>query len=171
MPRPAPDDQRTRVLELARAGAGRNAIAREANVSTATVTRVCRAAGITFDRQRTDAATKARRADLAAARVDLAAELLDDVAEARARMRAAETPRDFLDLAKATTSLTLAHVRLAAVDNRDDERTEQTRSMLGALADGLRAYAANEDTAEAGIYATHEEQTTVAVWHTSGTES
>ena len=68
MPRdttPLSDEQRQQILDLHAAGNTRNDIAREVGRSGSTVTKVVHDAGLTFDRTDTEAATKARRADLA----------------------------------------------------------------------------------------------------------
>lgn len=88
MPRGQPVDPevRARVLELHGQGHTRNAIAREADVSGYTVTKIVHAAGRTFDREETRAATAARRDDSRARRAQLASDLLDDAARLRAQL-------------------------------------------------------------------------------------
>lgn len=76
-----PVDSKTRALirKLARDGKSRNAVAREAGVSTSTVTKVCSEARppITFDRSATKVAVEARVVDLKARRVELAQLMLE----------------------------------------------------------------------------------------------
>ncbi|MFE1644124.1 helix-turn-helix domain-containing protein [Microbacterium sp. P01] len=63
---------RARVRKLAREGMSRNVIARETGLASSTVSRICKAAGIPFDRAQTMAATEARVIDLRAERARLA---------------------------------------------------------------------------------------------------
>lgn len=60
---PITDDQRQRVIDLHGQGLSRNDIARLAGVSAGTVTNVCKANDLTFDRSSTEKATRARVAD------------------------------------------------------------------------------------------------------------
>lgn len=133
---PISDDQRALVLAEAGTGASRNEVARRTGVSTASVSRICSAAGHTFDRQRTIKATVARVVDLKAARVTLAGDLLGDVQEARARMHAATDERAFFDMARSVGQLVGAHARIVGIDGPPDD-ADQARSMLGAIAEGL----------------------------------
>lgn len=71
------DDQRALVLELARSGMARNGIARQVACSTSTVSVICHAAGVSFERTQTMAATKARQADNAARRAGIISKLYD----------------------------------------------------------------------------------------------
>jgi len=69
------------------AGKGRNAIAREHNVSVGTVTGIAKAEGLTFDRSLTKAATEAKVSDNKLRRASIISGLLDDVEELRAQLR------------------------------------------------------------------------------------
>jgi len=60
---PITDDQRQRIKDLHAQGVSRNDIARQAGVSAGTVTNVCKANDLTFDRSSTKDATRARVAD------------------------------------------------------------------------------------------------------------
>ncbi|MGQ4355263.1 hypothetical protein [Streptomyces drozdowiczii] len=132
------EEQRAAVLEAARRpGASRNGVARETGVSEGSVTAICTAAGISFDRSLTAAAVQARVIDLKAARVGLAATLMDDVQLARQRMHGADDNRAFLDGAKAVAALAGTHVRLVGVDKDDASGVDAAKSMLGKLADAL----------------------------------
>jgi DNA invertase Pin-like site-specific DNA recombinase len=138
MPDPIDDETKAKILEVAREGThSRAEIARTFSVSTTTVSRFCFAAGISFDRSATDAATKAKLKDLAAARVVLAGSLLDDVAEARQRLHAAETARDFGLLARAVHDLADAHVKVAAVD-QDASNLDESREQLSLFGNMIR---------------------------------
>lgn len=113
---PVTEATRGRIVALAQAGRSRNSIARELDVSGATVTDVCARAGLTFDRGATEAATRAARADAQARRNALIPALLDDVELARAHLRDVATPADLHDCARAVSQLCLAHVRLVQAD-------------------------------------------------------
>lgn len=83
-----PDDVRSSILASIEAGEkGRNAIARDHGVSADTVGRIADAAGIVdpFVRTRTENATRARQADLAARRAQIADMLLEDAERMRER--------------------------------------------------------------------------------------
>lgn len=139
---PIDDETKAKILELAREGTrSRAEIARTFSVSTTTVARFCGAVGITFDRAATDAATKARLRDLASRRAVLAGDLLDDVAEARARLHAAEGEREFGLMARAVRDLADAHTRIVAVDRDSSAELDDAKSMLAQIgaAFGLRA--------------------------------
>ncbi|MER6361550.1 hypothetical protein [Kitasatospora sp. NPDC001527] len=144
MPAPLPDQQRENVLGLARAGHSRNEVARLSGVSPASVTRICSAAGVTFDRTATAAAVEARVIDMKQARGLLASGLLDDIAEARHRLHRAGEAREFFDLARSVSVLTNAHVRIIGVDSTD-QGAEEARSMLGSIMTGLALWQAQQD--------------------------
>lgn len=77
------DAQHEQVLELARQGVGRNAIARETGLGAATVTRIVREAGLSFDRSGTATAVQARKIDLAEKRSQLELDYLRDAQRLR----------------------------------------------------------------------------------------
>ncbi|MFE9170871.1 hypothetical protein ACFYNZ_15310 [Streptomyces kebangsaanensis] len=149
MAAPLSEEQRAAVLEAARRpGASRNGVARETGVSEGSVTAICSEAGISFDRSQTAAAVQARSVDLKARRLELAVDLLDDVTEARTRMRGSEDSRGFLDHAKAVAALASTHVRVIGVDKDDTSNVDAAKSMLGRLAEAIGA-AVSEDAPEA----------------------
>ncbi|MFF5972228.1 helix-turn-helix domain-containing protein [Streptomyces sp. NPDC012769] len=76
--RPVTDEERTRIRELHAQGLGRNAIARELGRGTRTISVEAAAMNLVFDRAATEAATAARKADLAEKRAILADALADD---------------------------------------------------------------------------------------------
>lgn len=78
--------KREEILRLARAGTGRNDIARTVGVSGETVSRICKAAGVTFDRSAVQAATEARVADARARRAELALLLIEDAHRLRRQL-------------------------------------------------------------------------------------
>jgi hypothetical protein len=84
--RPVTDDDRARILELHAQGVTRNDIARQTGRSAATVTKTVHAAGLTFDRASTKAATEARKTDLAERRSQLELQLLEDASRLRAQI-------------------------------------------------------------------------------------
>jgi hypothetical protein len=96
LPRPVSDDERSRIAELHAAGRSRNAIARELGRSPDTINRVAAAAGLTWDRSATVAATAAKTADLAARRAELAGLLLDDAFRLRERLYAPTIVYEFV---------------------------------------------------------------------------
>lgn len=72
MPPRIPDKTRQKVLQLHKQGHTRNQIARQTGISTTSVTKICKEAGLTFSREQTKHATAAKQADLAALHADLA---------------------------------------------------------------------------------------------------
>jgi hypothetical protein len=68
---PISAEQRDAVIMLARTGMPRNEVARRLTLSRSTVSKVCAAAGIDFDRSATEKASLARQADNKARRVGL----------------------------------------------------------------------------------------------------
>lgn len=68
---PLTDDERARIVDLARSGMGCNAIAAEVGCHPDTVSKHCARAGITFDRSQVIKANEARKADMAAKRADI----------------------------------------------------------------------------------------------------
>jgi hypothetical protein len=75
-----------RVLELHEQGKGRNEISREVGIGLATVSRIVKQAGLSFDRSRVAAATEARTIDNRARRSELAGELLTKAQQMLAMM-------------------------------------------------------------------------------------
>lgn len=80
------DEQRKQIVALHGQGLTRNEIARKAGVSASSVSKVCGQAGLSFDRSRTEVATKARVVDLKAQRAALSAAYLADAQRLRAAM-------------------------------------------------------------------------------------
>ena len=89
------DATKAEILRLCRAGVTRNDIARRVGCAAASVTGVVKRAGLSFDRSATEAATEARKVDLAARRAELAAGLLDDVQRLRGQLFAPTTMHAF----------------------------------------------------------------------------
>ncbi len=156
---PITDADRARFAELHSRGLGRNDIARELQRSPSTVTKLARAAGVTFDRTATAAATAAKQLDNRARRAALESGLLDDAEYLRGKLRKPYTVWAFGGIAnefntaeldepdaKATRELMSAvaqavtsSVALAKVDQ--DAGVDHARSVLGQLGDALRQVA------------------------------
>jgi hypothetical protein len=130
---------RTEVVELARGGKARNDIARQVGIGAASVTRICAAAGVSFDRAAVVQATVAKQADQAARRTRLAGILLDDLEGARSWLTQAEDSRALRDAASAIRSLADAHAKLATVATSDDDKVDHAKSLLGSLMISLQA--------------------------------
>lgn len=94
IPPPISAEARARIVDLAAAGLSRNAIAAEVGVARRTVTKYANAAGHSFDRAATRAATEAARIDNAAKRETLAADILTEVATTVSRLKTAPPPAD-----------------------------------------------------------------------------
>jgi len=88
-PRPVTDETRAQVVAMHGDGAGRNAIARALDLSAATVSRIVHDAGLTFDREQTALALRARQIDLAAERATIKSMLL---VRARDALEALDAP-------------------------------------------------------------------------------
>ncbi|MEV4689423.1 hypothetical protein [Microbacterium sp. LWH3-1.2] len=138
-------EQRERIIELARAGGARNKIAAEVGVGVGTVSRYAKAAGLSFDRSRTRAATEAARIDNAAKREALAIDVLSEVASTLASMKLSGPPtstREEDQRARAVASLSRAMgetFRASPIgDTTVDEIRDAFRSFRGALHDSVR---------------------------------
>ncbi|NYE50246.1 transposase [Spinactinospora alkalitolerans] len=128
------------MVELARSGLSRNEVARRAEVSTATVSRVAAAAGVAFDRSRTKNATKAKVADAKARRAQLSLDLLDDVEHVRSVLRGTDRPQGLMHSARAVSELVNSHTQLVAVDASDDTDLDHSKSMLGMIFTGIQTW-------------------------------
>lgn len=85
-PRPVTDQTRADVERLFREGLGRNAIARELEISAGSVTKIAASMGLGFDRTQSALAVAARQVDLAVMRAELEKKLLIRADEALERM-------------------------------------------------------------------------------------
>lgn len=83
------DQQREQVIQLHGEGKKRNEIARETGISPGSVTNICKAAGLTFDRSMTKKATEARQIDMAELRSELTTSTLRVADKLRARIEKA----------------------------------------------------------------------------------
>lgn len=120
MPPPIDDATRERVLNEARAGASRNEVARRTGVSTASVSRICGAAGHAFNRTRTEVATFARTVDLKAARTAASAAALLTAETMRQLALTADESREARDYAQAYAVFLDRHLKL---DRHDIDST------------------------------------------------
>lgn len=89
-----PDDVRAAVAEAGRAERTSRDIAREFGISIASVSNICRTAGVSRDRSATQKATRSRTEDMAARRSALAADLLTSTQRALARLTEATRYRE-----------------------------------------------------------------------------
>lgn len=170
MSEPVTDEDRQRVRELHARNLGRNAIAREMGRAQRTISVIAADLNLTFDRTRTEEATRARMADLAEKRTILAEALTDDALRLTEQMWAPaivynfggkdntyeERPVPEPPAGDKRALMTAAGVALdrslRLVPVVDDAGTDAARSMLGSLAEGIRrlAEAPGEDTTGEG---------------------
>jgi transposase-like protein len=163
---PVHPETRAEVVRLIRAELARNEIARRTGVSTATVSRIAEAEGLSFDRSQTSAATKARSVDLAALRLELAEEM---ASAARDMLRSRDKPylvynfggkdntyeEHTLDSAPVEVKRSIvvtagiAFDKLTRIVERDGGGLEQAVGVIDTLAEGFRA-AAEQIRAEGG---------------------
>ncbi|MEU5838786.1 hypothetical protein ABZ820_34695 [Streptomyces diacarni] len=155
--RPVEDAERARVRELHARGLGRNAIAREIERGTRTVSLIAADLGLSFNRTATEEATRARSADLAELRTQLAHDLTLDALRLTQQMwepavvynfggkdntyaeRSVNEPPagDKRALMAAAGAALDRSLRLVPPDPGDG--AAEARSMLGQLAAGLQA--------------------------------
>lgn len=148
-------------------GLGRNAIAREMGVAPVMVSRTAEHLGLTFDRSRIEAATKARLADLAERRALLAEDLMSDAEKLRAQMWAptivysfggkdntyeehefGEAPAAEKRALMSTAGMAIDRV-LKLVPEQESSNLDGAKSMLGSLGEALARYSREEDEREA----------------------
>ena len=153
-PRPWTKDDDEQLTALHAEGKSLHSIAGQMGRAKRTISEHARVLGLTWDRSRTAAATKARVIDAKQRRVDLATELLNDVARLRAQLWTEteyvdhggkdftqvkwRTPEPvFADKLKIMQSVGIGvekHLRLVAYDSGS---TEQVRSLLEGFAQQL----------------------------------
>lgn len=159
-------DRFDELRELHTQGLGRNAIAREMKVAPVMVSRTAEHLGLTFDRSRIEAATKARLADLAERRALLAEDLLGDAEKLRAQMWEPTIVYSFggkdntyeehkFDEAPAAEKRALMSTAATAIDRvlklvpvEESSNLDQAKSMLGGLGAALAAFSRQEDERE-----------------------
>lgn len=135
------DEKRQLILDLAKAGRGRNEIAKTVGCSGRTVSNIVKDAGMSFDRQDAIVATQARAADAKKRRIDLGADLLGDLEEARIRVGQTITAREFQQIAQGMDALMRAYVNLLKYEP-DQDQMEVARGLLAGF------FAAVQTTAE-----------------------
>ncbi|MET9847523.1 hypothetical protein [Streptomyces ossamyceticus] len=126
------------VVVLAQQGMGRNEISRRTGIPWASVTRIAKANGITFDTSQTEVALRARIAQLKQAQAGIALGLHEDIAVARMLLRTARTHRDYAFASKAIGDLTQAAQRMTP-EISEKESIEEVKDFLTDLRDGMRA--------------------------------
>lgn len=152
------EDQKAQVRALHAEGLARNEIARRTGIAAGSVTNICRAEGLTFDRSETKHATEARQVDLAAGRIRLAEKMLaasedmldtidgpyevynfggkDNTFESRVLDSApVEVRRNVITTAGITFD------KLTRIVEKSDTGLEQAVGVLDTLAEGFRAAA------------------------------
>jgi hypothetical protein len=149
-------------------GLGRNAIAREMGVAPVMVSRTAEHLGLTFDRSKVEAATKARLADLAERRALLAEDLLSDAERLRAQLwkptivysfggkdntyeehEFAEAPAAEKRALMSTAGMAIDRV-LKLMPVEEASNLDSAKSMLGSLGEALARYSREEDERETG---------------------
>jgi hypothetical protein len=147
---PVQPEQRARAIKLAKAGKGRNEIAKLLGLSAPSVTRIIAAAGLSFDRSKTAVAVEAHRIDRAAVRADIIDRMYKRSQKILSRVEAdsftyrmptqlgsetvtddAPPPGDEKNLASAVGIYLDKATRLELVDN--DSGVSAARSMLADL--------------------------------------
>lgn len=140
--KPAGDDlvqpRAEMVVVLAQQGMGRNEISRRTGIPWASVTRIAKANGITFDPSQTEVALRARIAQLKQAQAGIALGLHEDIAVARMLLRTARTHRDYAFASKAIGDLTQAAQRMTP-EITEQESAEEAKSWLVGLRNDLAA--------------------------------
>jgi hypothetical protein len=147
-------------------GLGRNAIAREMGIAPVVASRTAEYLGLTFDRSKIEAATRARLSDLAERRALLAEDLMSDAEKLRAQMWEPTTVYSFggkdntyeeheFDQAPAAEKRALMSTAGMAIDRvlklvpaEESSNLEGAKSMLGSLGEALSAFSRAADEAE-----------------------
>ena len=168
MPPPLDPELRAAIAADIRAGKSRNSIARERDVSPATVSNIARENSLNFDRTLTETATRAKQVDNKARRAALAERLLDKATDLLDLMDQPylvyafggkdndynEHLRDrppATDLRNLMTSAAVAIDKHAVLEKLDsDTGAADAKSMLGALGEALQTVAGqmNETSSE-----------------------
>lgn len=128
------------VKVLAEQGFGRNEISRRSGIPEVTVSRIAERIGVSFDRSQTQEALKARLADLREIEMGIALGLVEDIIDARIRMRTTMTSRDHAFESKALGDLIQAYHRMKPEWTTADE-SENAKSLLGDLMAGIKVVA------------------------------
>jgi hypothetical protein len=162
-----PEEFHDQIRELHTLGYGRNRIAREIGQAPVSVSRTAEHLGLTFDRSKVEAATKARLADLAERKSLLAEDLLGDAEKLRAQMWQPTTVYSFggkdntyeeheFEEAPAAEKRALMSTAATAIDRvmkllpeQESSNLDAAKSMLGSLGEALSAFSRGEDEREA----------------------
>jgi len=164
--RPIPEEFHDRFRQLHAEGYGRNRLARELGFPPVKISRTAEYLGLTFDRSKVEAATKARLADLAERKSLLAEDLLGDAEKLRAQMWKPTTVYSFggkdntyedhtFDEAPAAEKRALMSTAGMAIDRvlklvpeQESSNLGEAKSMLGSLGEALTAFSRAADEAE-----------------------
>lgn len=162
-----PEEFHDQIRELHELGYGRNRIAREIEKPPVSVSRTAEFLGLTFDRSKIEAATKARLADIAERKSLLAEDLLDDAEKLRRQLWEPTTVYSFggkdntyeeheFDEAPAAEKRALMSTAATAIDRvlklipeQEASNLDSAKSMLGSLGDALAAFSRAADEQEA----------------------
>jgi hypothetical protein len=169
MPREIMSEDKWPLLrQLHAEGHGRNEISRRMGIQGSCVSRTAAYLELSFDRSKVEAATRARMADLAERRIDLA-EQFHDVAEDslekiyepttvyafggkdnvyEEHVFAEAPPAERRALVAAAGAASDRSLKLAPVEAAGGS-TEDAKSMLGKLAEGIAAFVAETDEGQA----------------------
>lgn len=164
---PVTAEELQQIRNLHAQGKGRNDIARALGRSPRTISIHAADLGLTFDRTMTEAATRARVADLAERRAILAEALQGDAERLSAQLwqptkvfniggkdntytdhDVDEPPADAKKSLMAAAGIAVEKSMKLVPPEVDDANVEAARSMLGSLADGLSRLAAQEPRGE-----------------------
>jgi len=141
VPAPLTEDQKQQIVALHGQNVSRNEIARKVGVSAGTVTNVCRAAGLLFDRSMTKKATEVKQIDAKALRASLAGDALQVAKEAQQALRrilAESSELNLRDLATVYGVFMDKHVALVKLDADNSESAAAVDQWLGMMTGGLR---------------------------------
>ena len=140
---PITDNQRQRIIDLHAEGLSRNDIARQTGVSAGSVTNVCRANDLSFDRSATKQATESKQIDAKAVRAAVASDALDVARLATGiimqRLQADPDSINARDLGTLAGIFTDKHIALAKHDAGND--TTATDSVVDQLLEGFKRQA------------------------------
>ncbi|WP_086564923.1 hypothetical protein [Streptomyces africanus] len=164
---PLPEEYHDQIRELHALGYGRNRIAREIGRAPVMVSRTAEFLGLTFDRSKIEAATKARLADIAERKSLLAEDLLSDAEKLRAQLWEPTTVYSFggahntyeeheFPEAPAAEKRALMSTAATAIDRvmklipeQESSNLDSAKSMLGSLGEALARYSREDDEREA----------------------
>lgn len=147
MPSPVTAEERARITKAVRGGMSRNDAARRFERSPATISKIAHAAGLSFDRSKTAAATKAKQADNRSRRASITTQMLDDIEKLQSQLFAPTKSFNFGGRDNTYNEVTLDEPTFrdkrditASISNLmgrvlDTERIDQPQAGQGALED------------------------------------